>query len=395
MIEETGQPGASLSAKVAKLAMVVSAPITVRYLLRGQLAFLKHSGFDITVLTASEEGLSAAIAAEGAVFQEIPIARATRPLQDLKALAALYRRFRRLKPDLAVVSTPKAGLLGSLAAQAARVPVRVYLVRGLRAEIGSGLSRQLLRGAERVASGAATDLLCVSPSLAELFETEGLSRGKKLTVLGSGSSNGVNIERFRAGSGAGLRRRLAIPEDAPVVGFVGRLARDKGLPDLVNAFRNDVRTSFPGSRLVLVGGIDANSGLGPEEITDIQGDSCIEVTGFVEDTAPFYRIFNVLALPSYREGMPNVALEAAASETPVIAYDATGSRDAVADGQTGTLVKKGDVSGLGRAISNYFEQPDLGLEHGRNGRRWVASEFEQSQVWNNFALYLRGLLDSS
>jgi glycosyltransferase involved in cell wall biosynthesis len=217
------------------------------------------------------------------------------------------------------------------------VPVRVYVLRGLKLETSTGLRRQILLGAERLAAACAHVVLCNSESLRVEALALGVAPAEKLQLLGDGSSNGVDMERFSPGP-SDVRERLGLSSEAMVLGFVGRLTRDKGLPELIEAFEA-ILTREPEARLLLVGWFDASEdALGEGLRARIKNHPRIHYTGFVADTAPYYRAMDVMVLPTWREGFPNVVLEAAATGIPVITTVSTGSRDSVVPEVTGLLI---------------------------------------------------------
>jgi glycosyltransferase involved in cell wall biosynthesis len=187
------------------------------------------------------------------------------------------------------------------------------------------------------------------------------------------------VERFTPGPSA-LREHIGVPPHAPLIGYVGRLTRDKGLPELIQAFDTLLETE-PSARLLLVGWFDESEDALPAELrASIEHHPKILRTGFVSDTSPWYRIMDVLVLPTRREGFPNVALEAAASGIPVIATLATGSRDAVLPEVTGLLIPPGDAETLTKAMLQLLASSARRRQMGAAARRWVAERFPQARV---------------
>jgi glycosyltransferase involved in cell wall biosynthesis len=381
-----------------RLLIAVTHPVTARVFLHGQLGFFARQGWEVGLVTSPGPDLDAVREREPAAIFEVPMAREIAPLADLRALAGMRRAIAAFRPDLVAAGTPKAGLLGMLAARRAGVPARLYTVRGLRLETATGARRRLLTAAEWCADGAAHRVVCVSASLRRRYLELGLGSAGKTVVLGAGSSNGVDVERFRprpAGDPepARLRERLGLPEGVPVIGFVGRFTRDKGIADLVSAFLGAISVRHPEAHLLLVGDFEAGDPV-PERVREaLTSHPRVVRAGFVADTAAYYPLIDVLALPSYREGFPNAPLEAAASALPVVGYAATGTVDAVADGETGTLVPVGDSGALGAALLRYLDDPDLARDHGAASRSRVARLFRRELVWELWEEEFRRLLD--
>ncbi len=389
------------SAKVSASAVrphvvhVVTAAITTR-LMRGQLRYLREAGFEVTLVSSPGADLDRVAAEEGVAKAAVPMEREIAFLQDLRSLWSLWRLMRRLRPTVVNVGTAKAGLLAGMAARLARVPCRVYTLHGLRLETTRGLKRSVLASAERMACRCAQHVLCVSPSVRSRAVELALVGRDRCSFLGAGSFNGVDVERFaptpdRQAQAAALRRQLKIPADAPVIGFVGRFTRDKGLPELVAAFRA-VRDRLPHVRLLLLGRFESGDPVPRGVCTFIETDPAVVHVGFVADPSLHYQVMDVLALPTYREGLPTVVLEAAAAEKPVVSTHATGARDAVIDGVTGMLVPIGDSTALGEALLAVLEDRSLAEGLGRAGRRRVEQEYMPEQVCGELAKLYRRLL---
>ena len=367
-----------------RVAYVVTSSLAVDFL-RGHLAFLRRAGYEVTVISSPGAALGEIAKSDGVKPLAVAMARGISPLRDLISLGKLCRTMRRLRPAITNVSTPKAGLLAGLAAVLAGIPCRIYTLRGLRLETAAGMKRNLLWLAEWLACRCAHRVVCVSASLRQRAISLGLVKKEKTVIFGSGSSRGVDLQRFSpvAGDDARvreLRRRLHIPEKALVVGFVGRLAQDKGVAELLDAF-SMLRLRLPELRLLLVGEPEPGDPLATDVWRRIRNDSNVVCTGQVADASLYYHLMDVLALPTYREGFPNVVLEASASARPVITTNATGAVDSVRDHVTGLLVPVGDANALARAIAELLSDPGLRQAMGRAGREWVEKDFRPEAIW--------------
>jgi glycosyltransferase involved in cell wall biosynthesis len=371
-----------------RLVTVVNSSIAVRFL-QGQLQFFQDRGFDVTVLCPERRQDEWEVERpEGVPIIEVPMERKIAPLRDLVSLWRLSRILRALRPAVTNVGTPKAGLLGGFAAWLNRVPCRFYTLHGLRFETTKGLKRRILVHAERLACRFAHRVVCVSQSVREKAIASGLTTYQRTAVFGAGSCNGVDASRFaatpemkrRAGD---LRCQLGIPAQVPVVLFVGRLTCDKGIPELMTAFL-DLRRQFPELRLLLVGCFEDGDPLPAETRKSLETHSRVIFAGAVQETAPYYAIADVVILPSHREGLPTVILEAQAAGKPVIGARATGIVDVVVDGETGLLFPIGDARALAEAVAKLMSDKGLASRLGLAGQEQVKRDFRQEQIWQAF-----------
>lgn len=375
-----------------RLVCITTHAMSANLLMRGQLRFMREQGFDVTVIASPGPHLETVREREGVEVVPIPIEREINPVKDVVSLWRLAVQLARIRPVIVNAGTPKAGLLGMIAAALLRVPVRVYVVRGLRAEGAQGLRLRVLEFTERLASAAAQIVLPVSHSLKREYVRRRLVAERKTLVIGSGSSNGIDPARFDRGRRsdeqiAAKRAELGIERDAPVLGFVGRFTRDKGIGELLDAY-DIVRREFPRLHLLLLGDLEAGDPVTAHDRERMTSDPRIVHPGFVSDPSEYYPLMDVFAFPSYREGFPNAPLEAAASGVPTVGFSATGTVDAVASGVTGFLVPVGDAKALAARILDYLRDPALRRQHGRAARERVVREFEHRVIWRGlFELY--------
>ncbi|MEM9195577.1 MAG: glycosyltransferase family 4 protein, partial [Myxococcota bacterium] len=359
-----------------RVVYIVTVPQTADVLLRGQLRFLREEGFDVTLIASPGLELDRVACREGVEIVPVPIAREIAPLRDLKSLLGLVRALRRIQPDIVNASTPKAGLLGMIAAAVTSVPVRIYVLRGLRLEGESGAKRRLLAALERVTMSVAHEVICVSSSLQERVLQLRLAPRRKLRVIGEGSSNGVDVKRFSSAHSA--RRELGIQSNEFVAGFVGRLVADKGLSELRRTAEHFAQRS--NAVFLVVGGTEGEDGSALDEVARLRRLPNVISTGQVQDTAPYYRAMDVLLFPSYREGFPNAPLEASAASVPTIGFRVTGTVDAIQDGKTGKLVEK-SATKLIEALDYYLAAPEMARMDGQLARSWVSEAFSPRRIW--------------
>jgi glycosyltransferase involved in cell wall biosynthesis len=382
-----------------QLVHVTTVPITLDFLI-GQVGYMKRRGFDVHAVSSSGEALDRFGAAEQVPVHAVEMARRITPLRDLVALVQMIRLFQRIRPDIVHAHTPKGGLLGTIAGWCAGVPVRIYHIRGLPLTAAVGPRRILLWWTEKTACLLATRVLCVSHSIRQVAVHESICPQAKLAVLQNGSGNGVDAEgKFNSirwqHTRQATRERLNIPTGSIVVGFVGRLVRQKGIGELFDAWRI-LRVEFPTLHLLLVGSFEEEDRVPAVVREGLQLDSRVRLTGAQRETPPLYAAMDIVVLPTYREGLPNVPLEAAAMELPVVATQVPGCVDAVQNGVTGTLVPPRDAVALAQAIRRYVLQPELRVDHGYRGRLRVSTTFRQDVVWKALhSEYERLLVESS
>jgi glycosyltransferase involved in cell wall biosynthesis len=380
LASETANPGEETRRYLRQSHILVGVTSSQTCIvLPGRVRALRDAGFRVSLLSSPGALLDQIARTEQIDAFAIPMERVISPFRDFVALIRIWRLLRRVKPDIVEFSTPKAGLLGILAARFCGIPARIYLLRGLKLETSRGLRRFLLLLAERITSGSADLVICNSRSLRKQALAIGIARASKLVLLGCGSSNGVNLARFAPGYSS-VRKKFGIPHDAPVIGFSGRLTADKGLPELLEAFAAILR-HVPDAYLLLVGWFDGSEdALKCEVRARVEGHPRIICTGFVEDTAPYYRAMDLMVLPSWREGFPNAVLEAAATGVPVITTRCTGSCDAVIPEVTGLLVPAGSPDAIGEAVLRLLGDPDRCKQMSAAARIWVAENYEDRRV---------------
>ena len=381
-----------------KLMYIVTVPNTARAFLRGQIEAMKEAGFDVSVASSPTPVLQEVSLNHGIEVFGAPMAREIKPFQDVRALWQLVKLLREQTPDIINAGTPKAGLLGMVAAWLARVPVRIYQLRGLRLETTSGPKRLALGITERITSRCAHKIVCNSESLRKRYLDLNLAPASKLIVLGHGSSNGINPERFLPNptllaEAEQLRHQLDIPDNAHILGYVGRFTKDKGIVELIEAY---VRVSqvYPETYLLLIGKFEDGDPVPATTREQIFSDERIRLIGYVKDTAVYYQIMDFLIFPSYREGLPNVPLEAAMAGIPTVGFNATGVVDAVKHGETGLLAPLYDSDALTEAVLQLLNDPELRDHLGKKAQQWALAHFNQVDVWQRWVEFYYRCLEN-
>jgi len=361
-----------------RLVIVVATEFLLFF--RGCITNLCSSGFDVSTVTASgpEQEL---IRLEGASTFDVPINREISPLADVLSLWRLWRVLRSIRPEITNSGNPKAGLLGGLAAVLAGVPCRIYTLHGIRFETTTGVKRRILAWTERIACKCSHRVICDSLSLQQRAIKLGLVEETKTCVI---PCHGVEVERYvdtieNLDKADELRRELNLSKKSLVIGFVGRFTRDKGIPELIDAY-DKLRCEYPTLRLLLVGRFEDGDPVPLNLRMRIERDESILRPGFVSDTSSYYHLMDIAVLPTWREGFGLVNIEAQAAGKPVVTTRVTGAIDSVLEGETGILVPAGDVAALVQAIGSLLGDASRRAKMGRRGQKWVTREFSRGKI---------------
>ncbi|MBC1285420.1 glycosyltransferase family 4 protein [Listeria booriae] len=358
---------------MTKLLIAVTADISVR-LLNGQLEYLAQQGFDVHLVVSKGPSSEALKKNRRITVHHVEMAREISVLKDIKALIQMILVFRKVRPDIANVGTPKAALLGSIAAFLMKTKTRIYTLRGLRMETATGNLRKILWLMEQLIIGLSTQVIAISPSLITKCKELRIQGTSKMRVLGKGSSNGIHLADFAAKS----QETIAYPFDNQqfVIGFTGRITKDKGIEELITAFLQSENLN-----LLLVGDFEEQHGLKKTTVDTIRNHPNIRVTGFIPNPAPYYKMMDVFVIPSYREGFSNVCLEAAVAGLPVIGTDVTGIKDAIVDGVTGILIPAKSATAIQTAIQTLQQDQVLREAYAFNGKKRVILDFQSEHMW--------------
>ena len=311
---------------------------------------------------------------------EVPMERHISPLRDLRSLWRLVRVFRRERPDMVHSMTPKAGLLCMLAAWITRVPVRVHMFTGLVFPTATGLKRRILMATDRLTCACATHVLPEGEGVKRDLLDNGITR-KPIKVLGYGNCRGIDLDRFDP-TLPEIQAEAAKLRKSKVFTFIaiGRLVGDKGINELVAAFSR-LNRELPATRLILVGPQEKElDPLSPATLSEIESNPAIEAVGNQADVRPWLIAADCHVLASYREGFPNVVIEAGAMGLPQIVTDINGANEIIVEGKNGTIVPPRDSDALYQAMKRMINDPDWRPQLDANARQMIASRYEQGYV---------------
>lgn len=376
-----------------KIIRVSTIPNSINTFYKGLLKEMQEKdGYEVVAVSSPGEPLEEIKNREGVRTYAVPMERRMAPFKDLKSLWGLIKVFRKEKPDMVHSITPKAGLLSMMAGWICRVPVRLHTFTGLVFPTSAGLKRKILMITDRLTCACATHIVPEGEGVKNDLQNHNITK-KPLKILGYGNIMGVDLKKFN-------------PEDADVTKeaekirkegiftfiFIGRLVGDKGINELTSAFKR-LNQDFPNTRLILVGPEEQNiDPLKPETIEEIKSNTAIEAVGKKNDVRPWLLASDALVFPSYREGFPNVVIEAGAMGLPSIVTDINGSREIIINGENGVIIPSKDSDALYQAMKSFVEHPEELKKYSKNARPLVASRFEQGFVRQCLKDYYKEIL---
>lgn len=361
-----------------KICYVLTIPLTVRAFFLPQIRYLASNGFDITVICSPDDTLKSELG-DNVKFVPVEIPRGISVKQSIQAIHHLIDVFKKEKFDMVQYSTPNAAFYASIAAKKVKIPVRNYHLMGFRYLGAHGVGRYVLKMIEKITCRNSTSIECVSQSNIELGYTERLFCKDKACVVWNGSTGGVDLKRFdynkREQWRADIRAELGYNKQDFVFGYVGRITKDKGIDELLQAYLGLKQTS----KLLLIGDIELEQSLNPVLLRQARENPNIQFHDAVKDIERYYAAIDVLILPSYREGFGNVIIEAGAVGTPAIVSKIPGPVDAIEEGKTAYTVAAKDVSALANRME-CMTQTDY-CEMGKAAAAFVRTHFD-SEILN-------------
>ncbi|MGM0933347.1 MAG: glycosyltransferase family 4 protein [Bacteroidota bacterium] len=368
-----------------KLIRITTIPLSLEKLLEGQLSYMNEF-YEVTAVSAEKERLERYGRDNGVNTFWVEMTRAITPLMDAKAVWKLYNFFKKEKPLIVHTHTPKAGIVGMLAAKLAGVPLRLHTVAGLPLMETTGNKRKLLDFVEKLTYKFATRVYPNSRGLKEIILKEGFADEEKLKVLGKGSSNGIDTDYFdpydfSEEDKMKIRQELNIPEQDLVFIFIGRLVSEKGINELVAAFKR-LQERKPELSLLLVGHFEEElDPLSEESKEIIENHPKIFTTGYQVDVRPYFAVSDVLAFPSYREGFPNVVMQAGAMGLPAIVTDINGCNEIITRGQNGIIIPVKDKEALLEAMTFLAENLNQRKALAAKARKIICRDYERREFW--------------
>jgi len=360
--------------------------MALRYLLPGQMHFMAASGFDVLMISADGKEREDVIEKEQCRHIIVPMTRKITPLQDLKCLFKLIKIFRKEKPDIVHTHTPKAGILGMMAAKICGVKTRIHTVAGLPLMVESGFKYRLLKFTEKLTYACAGHVWPNSNSLMNVITEKKLCNTGKLNMIAKGSTNGININRFNKETldkniVDEIKKQVNFTDEAMYMLCIGRLVKDKGIAELVNVF-TQLQKNNDDLVLILVGEYEA--ALDPLPAATLQeikiNPSIVHVnwTNYVEY---FMHLADFFVFPSHREGFPNVLLQAGAMELPVICSKITGNIDIVTNNETGLIFESGNEQQMLKLLQYALAHPQHMQAMAKQLQKEIEENYRQENIW--------------
>lgn len=368
-----------------RLIRITTIPLSLDKLLDGQLRYM--SGFyDVTAISSDKPYLEKVGRKEGVGVFHLELTRKITPFKDLRAVLKLYRYYKKHRPFIVHTHTPKAGIVGMLAAKMAGVPHRLHTVAGLPLLEATGFKRKVLDFVEKMTYACATKVYPNSHGLREIIIKNGYCAPSKLKVLAGGSSNGIDTahfspDHFSHDGNLALRTSLGFGADDTVFVFVGRLVADKGINELVGAFQK-LGALHQNVKLLLVGTPESDlNPLHPETLKAMEMHPDICCAGFQSDVRPYLAISDFLVFPSYREGFPNVVMQAGAMGLVSIVSDINGCNEIITSGKNGLIVPVKNEDAVFQAMQKVMAEPQFFASLKPNARKMIVRRYDQQTVW--------------
>jgi glycosyltransferase involved in cell wall biosynthesis len=368
-----------------KLIRITTIPVSLEKLLENQLRFMKQY-YEVIGISSDKPQLIRVGKLQEVSVYHVEMTRKITPWQDLKSVWQLYKYFKKEKPLIVHTHTPKAGTVGMIAAQLAGVPHRLHTIAGLPLLETIGFKRFVLNFVEKITYACATHIYPNSLGLKEIIIQEKFCKSEKLKVIGNGSSNGIdtsyfNPDLFSEAENLKVRITLEIAPDDFVFLFVGRLVADKGINELIAAFQK-LSSEMDKVKLVLVGPFESDlDPLLPETHDEIATNKNIISVGFQKDVRPYFAISDCLVFPSYREGFPNVVMQAGAMGLPSIVTNINGCNEIIIEKENGIIIPVKNSGSVHNAMKEMMENNTLRTHLQQNSRKMIVSRFEQKVVW--------------
>lgn len=381
-----------------KLIRITTVPMALRYLLPGQMHFMANNGFDVLMISADGKELAEVIEKEQCRHIVVPMTRKITPLQDIKCLFHLIKIFRKEKPDIVHSHTPKAGLLGMLAAKLSGVKVRIHTVAGLPLMVEKGFKYQLLKFIEKLTYAAAGHVWPNSNSLLQFILKNKLCKTSKLKIIAKGSTNGIQLDRFKKENLDPkiideIKTQINYSQQNRYLLSIGRLVVDKGITELVHVFTQLQKTNGD-LILILAGEYETTLDPLPEEtLQEIEVNPSIIHIHWTTQVEYYMHLADFFIFPSHREGFPNVLLQSGAMGLPIICSHITGNIDIVTNNETGLIFDKGNEQQMLSLLNYALLHPQHMQSMAKKLQQEIKENYPQENIWQKMLEAYKSLVN--
>jgi len=381
-----------------KLIRITTVPMALRYLLPGQMHFMANNGFDVLMISADGKELAEVIEKEQCRHIVVPMTRKITPLQDIKCLFHLIKIFRKEKPDIVHSHTPKAGLLGMLAAKLSGVKVRIHTVAGLPLMVEKGFKYQLLKFIEKLTYAAAGHVWPNSNSLLQFILKNKLCKTSKLKIIAKGSTNGIQLDRFKKENLDPkiideIKTQINYSQQNRYLLSIGRLVVDKGITELVHVFTQLQKTNGD-LILILAGEYETTLDPLPEEtLQEIEVNPSIIHIHWTTQVEYYMHLADFFIFPSHREGFPNVLLQSGAMGLPIICSHITGNIDIVTNNETGLIFDKGNEQQMLSLLNYALLHPQHMQRMAKKLQQEIKENYPQENIWQKMLEAYKSLVN--
>lgn len=380
-----------------KLIRITTVPMALAYPLNGQPSYMHRNGLDVILISSDGKELQKVLDRETCKHMVVHMTRRITPFRDMVAVLKLIRIFKKERPDIVHTETPKAGLVGMIAAWICKVPIRIHTVAGLPLMVAKGFKLKVLQWVEKITYAAATNVWPNSESLKQYILHHKFTAEDKLHVVGKGSSNGIEVERFSSQNLDQLvldeiKRSFDYDQANTYLLFVGRLVRDKGIVELVHVFTR-LQKNDPALKLILVGQYEPNLDPLPADIEEeIKSNPAIVHVSWTGKVEYYMALADYFVFPSYREGFPNVLLEAAAMNLPIICSRIAGNVDIVTCNATGWIFESQDAQSLEDVLVKALQSKARSAEMAASLHHVITNAYARESFWRSMLDAYRNLL---
>ena len=378
-----------------KFYITTTIPDTLDFF-SGQPELWKQN-FDVCAISSKREMLESWGKQEGIRTYFLDLARNPSPLKDLRSLLSFITLFYKDKPEIVHGGTPKASFLSMIAAWITRRPIRIYMCHGLRYQAFSGRYRKFLMLMEKITCKCATDVICVSLGTMQGLTADGICPPDKARVIGYGSACGIDLTHYsldKNGLDSNIRKKIGISDDAYIYLFIGRVVHDKGISELIRSFTQIERIKKNVHFVILGAFYQEDDPIDEETMHEIKKNPCIHYMGQQTDVRPYLKAANIFVLPSYREGLSTVLVEAGAMGKASITSNVTGCGEIIENGKNGILISSPNLHQGGnpeqmcnellQAMIYAYEHPSEIEQMGKMARKRIEERYEQQVVWQNY-----------